>query len=628
MDVQTETFSAPETRPGSEGSNAFGVRLAPAAVTVTRLPGGKMLLRSPMELGPYPNNICEHLRRWAREAPDRPFLAERSPEGGWNKVTYAEALRLAECIAQGLLDRGFTAERPVMVLSENSVNVGLLELACLYVGIPFSPISPAYSVVSQDHAKLRHVFDVVQPGLVYAADGVRFGKALAALDLAGAQVVVESDPPTGTEAAYFADLAATAPGVAVHEAFSRVNPDTVAKILFTSGSTDAPKGVINTQRMLCSSQQSIAQIWPFLEDKPPVLLDWLPWNHTFGGNKSFNMILRNGGTLYIDAGKPMPGAIETTVANLREVSPTISFNVPKGYDALLSYLERDAEVRESFFRNMDMIFYAAAALPQNLWERLEKLAVQVRGKPIFMAAGWGATETSPVIAMVHYPIDRAGVIGLPMPGFEIKLIANGGKMEMRVRGPNVTPGYLRRPDLTQQAFDEEGFYCIGDAGKFADPADPAQGLLFDGRVTEDFKLTTGTWVSVGNLRVGAIVAAAPLIQDAVVTGHNRDYLGLLAWPNVEECRGLAPEVGTDTETLVRAPAVVEALRRKLRDRNAAEKGSSTRIQRVILMAEPPSLDANEITDKGYINQRATLERRAKLVERLYADPPPEDVIVV
>jgi feruloyl-CoA synthase len=512
-----------------------------------------------------------------------------------------------------------------MVLSENSVNVGVLLLACLYVGVPVSPISPAYSLVSQDHAKLRNVFETVRPGLVYAASGKRFAKALAALDLSDVRVVVEDDPPAG--ASLFSELAAEAAGPGVQEAFSRVGPDTVGKILFTSGSTDAPKGVPNTQRMMCAAQESMAKIWPFLEDKPPVLLDWLPWNHTFGGNKSFNMVLRNGGTLYIDAGKPLPGAIETTVANLREVSPTISFNVPKGYDALLPFLERDASLRDAFFREMDMVFYAAASLPQNLWERLEKLAVQVRGAPVFMASGWGATETSPVITMVHYPIAQAGVIGLPMPGFEVKLLPNGGKMEMRVRGPNVFPGYCRRPDLTEQAFDEEGFYCIGDAGKFVDPDDPAQGLVFDGRVTEDFKLTTGTWVSVGSVRVGCISSAAPLLQDAVVTGHNRDFLGLLAWPNLEECRRLAPETA-DVEALLRAPAVVDAVRKKLQDRNAGEKGSSTRIERVLLMVEPPSLDANEITDKGYVNQRATLERRAALVERLYGAVPGDDVIVL
>lgn len=619
MDQLTQIYSAPAGGPDSAAAE-FGLRLAPAAVALTRRPGGELLLRSPLELGAYPRNICEHLRRWAGEAPDRTFLAERNPAGGWRRVTYAETLRHVECLGQGLLDRGLSAERPVMVLSENSVNFGLLELACLYVGIPLSPISPAYSLVSQDHAKLRHVFDVVRPGMVYAASGKRFARALAALDLAGVQVVVEADPPAGVDASYYPELAAAAPGAAAQEAFSRVGPDTVAKILFTSGSTDAPKGVVNTQRMLCASQESIARIWPFLEDRPPVFLDWLPWNHTFGGNKTFNMVLRNGGTLHIDAGKPVPGAIETTVANLREVSPTISFNVPKGYDALLPYLERDTGLRDAFFGNLDMVFYAAAALPQNLWERLERLAVQVRGRPIFMAAGWGATETSPVITMVHYPVDRAGVIGLPMPGFEVKMVPNGGKMEMRVRGPNVMPGYHRRPDLTEQAFDEEGFYCIGDAGKLADPDDPSKGIVFDGRVSEDFKLTTGTWVHVGGLRLSALEAAAPLLQDAVVTGHNRDYIGLLAWPNLEACRELAPALADDPAALCASPEVAGEVRRCLQSRNAAQKGSSTRIGRVLLMAEPPSLDANEITDKGYVNQRSTLERRAGLVERLYADP--------
>lgn len=622
MTEETKIYSAAP----SQGADGLP-RLAPAEIVVTHRDDGTLLLRSPQELGPYPRNICEHLRRWAREAPDRAFLAERGTGGAWRKVTYAEALGEAERIAQGLLDRGLGAERPVMVLSENSINVGLLILACLYVGIPVAPISPAYSLVSRDHLKLRHVFGLVRPGVVFATSGERFAKALAALDLSDTQVVVESDPVSSASLP-FSDLYATEAGSGVREAFAAVGPDTVAKILFTSGSTDVPKGVINTQRMLCASQQSIAQIWPFLEDNPPVLLDWLPWNHTFGGNKSFNMVLRNGGTLYIDAGKPLPGAIETTVANLREVSPTISFNVPKGYDALLPYLEQDEAVRVSFFRNLDMIFYAAAALPQNLWERLEKLAVQVRGEKVFMASGWGATETSPVITMVHFPIERAGVIGLPMPGFEVKMVPNAGKMEMRVRGPNVTPGYHGRQDLTEQSFDEEGFYCIGDAGKYTDPEDPVRGIMFDGRVAEDFKLTTGTWVHAGGVRVSAIEAAAPLIQDAVVTGHDRDYIGLLVWPDLESCRKLAPEAGQESEALVRAPAVVEAVRSRLQERNALQKGSSTRIERALLMTEPPSLDANEITDKGYVNQRAVLERRAALVERLYADSPGDDVIVL
>ncbi|HSH71399.1 MAG TPA: feruloyl-CoA synthase [Deferrisomatales bacterium] len=604
------------------------LNLAPAAIEILPQEGGAQLLRSPVPLGPYPNSFGEHLRRWAAVAPERTFLAERAGDRGWRRVSYAEALTAARSIGQALIDRGLSPDRPVMILSENSLDHALLQLGCLYSGVPVAPLSPAYSLVSKDHAKLKFLYELVRPGLVYAGDGPRFAAALGALDLDGAELVVSSEAPEAFPATLFSSLSATVPTPAVDAAFDAVGPDTIAKILFTSGSTDMPKGVINTHRMLCASQQSIAQIWPFLEDKPPVLLDWLPWNHTFGGNKSFNLVLRNGGTLYIDAGKPMPGAIETTIHNLREVSPTISFNVPKGYDALLPYLEQDAAVRDSFFRDLDMIFYAAAALPQNLWERLEKLAMQVRGEPVFMASGWGATETSPVITMVHYPIDRAGIIGLPMPGFEVKMVPNEGKLEMRVRGPNVTPGYYRRPDLTAKAFDPEGFYQIGDAGRFADPEDPAKGLVFDGRVTEDFKLTTGTWVQVGSLRLGALDAAAPLLQDAVITGHDRDYIGILAWPNLPECRKLAGLETADPEAVVRAPAVVEALRKALQGRNAGQKGSSTRINRVLLLVEPPSLDANEITDKGYINQRATLENRAHLVARLYAQPPTTDVIVL
>ena len=604
------------------------LNLAPAAIEVLPLEGGGQILRSPVPLGSYPNSMGVHLRHWAAVAPDRAFLAERAVDGGWHRVSYADALDAARSIGQALVDRGLTADRPVMILSDNSIDHALLQLGCLYSGVPVAPLSPAYSLVSKDHVKLKFLYELVRPGLVYAADGQRFAAALAALDLEGVELVVSSGAPKGLPATAFASLADTVPTPAVDAAFAAVGPDTIAKILFTSGSTDMPKGVINTHRMLCASQQSIAQIWPFLEDKPPVLLDWLPWNHTFGGNKSFNMVLRNGGTLYIDAGKPMPGAIETTIRNLREVSPTISFNVPRGYDTLLPYLEQDPVVRDSFFRDLDMIFYAAAALPQNLWERLEKLALQVRGEPVFMASGWGATETSPVITMVHYPIDRAGVIGLPMPGFEVKMVPNEGKLEMRVRGPNVTPGYYRRPDLTTQAFDAEGFYQIGDAGRFADPENPVKGLVFDGRVTEDFKLTTGTWVQVGALRIGALEAAAPLLQDAVVTGHDRDGIGILAWPNLEECGKLAGLETADPEAVVRAPAVVGAIRKALQTRNAGQQGSSTRINRVLLLVDPPSLDANEITDKGYINQRATLENRAHLVARLYAEPPTTDVIVL
>jgi feruloyl-CoA synthase len=401
-------------------------------------------------------------------------------------------------------------------------------------------------------------------------------------------------------------LLETNPGSTLEVAFSRLTPDTVAKILFTSGSTGTPKGVINTQRMLCSNQQSWAQVWPFLEDKVQTIVDWLPWNHTFGGNACFNMILRNGGTLYIDGGKPAPGLIETTARNLREISPTMYFNVPRGFDLLMPMLEQDAVLRKSFFRDLDMVFYAGAALPQNLWERLEKLALAEKAGALAMLSAWGSTETAPMASCVHYPIERAGVVGVPTPGCELKLLPSGGKLEIRVKGPNVTPGYFRRDDLTKAAFDEDGYYRIGDAMKLADPAAPEKGLVFDGRVAEDFKLTTGTWVNTGAIRVKLIAAGNPIIQDAVVTGHDRDEIGALVF--------LSPAAKEDVRT--KLSQILKEL--------AREGGSSTHPTRLLVMSEPPQIDAGEITDKGYINQRAVLERRAALVERLYSDA--QDVV--
>jgi feruloyl-CoA synthase len=444
----------------------------------------------------------------------------------------------------------------------------------------------------------------------------------------GVELVVGVEPPADRPATLFSSLTKVKPTASVNEAFEQVGPDTVAKILFTSGSTGVPKGVLNTQRMLCSNQQGIAQMWPFLETAPPVLLDWLPWHHTFGGNHNFNLILRNGGTLYIDSGKPVPGLIERTVANLREVSPTLYFNVPRGFDVLLPYLESDAELRETFFRKLDVIFYAAAALSDSLWRRLEKLSLAARGETVFMASAWGATETSPLVTSVHFPIAKAGVIGLPVPGTEIKMVPNAGKLELRVSGPNITPGYFKQDALTREAFDADGFYKIGDAGKLADPVDPAKGIVFDGRVSEDFKLTTGTWVHVTNIRLAALASAAPLIQDAVVTGHDRDSIGLLAWPNLGECAKLAPEHADDPPKLIRHPAIIQRISDSLAEMNRSQTGSSMRIARALLMAVPPRLDADEITDKGYINQRATLEQRADLVAQLYADHPGPDVILI
>jgi feruloyl-CoA synthase len=578
------------------------LRLAPPEVRVERRADGAVVLRSPQKLGAHARAAGEWLVRWAREAPQRTFLAERA-ERGWRKVSYREALDLVRRIGQALLDRRLDPSRPVVILSDNSIDHALLALAAMHVGVPVAPVSPAYSLMSKDFAKLKAIFELLRPGLVWTADAAKFAPALAAVGC-GATPMSELLPAEATSA--------------VDEAFARVGPDTVAKILFTSGSTGTPKGVINTQRMLTVNQEQCALVWPFVADRPQVLVDWLPWNHTFGGNNNFDMMLRNGGTIWIDAGKPAPGLVEVTVANLKEISPTMYFNVPRGFDLLVPFLEKDAELRANFFRDLDFVVYAGAALPQNLFERMRQIARAELGRDLPLVSAWGSTETAPMATGVHYAVNRTGNIGLPVPGCELKLVPAAGKLEVRVRGANVTPGYYMREDLTRAAFDEEGFYRIGDAVKFADPDDASRGLMFDGRIAEDFKLSTGTWVHVGAARVMLIAAGDPLIQDAVITGHERSEVGALLFLNAAavKARGL-DEAG------------VRAHVRAALDRLIAEtgSGSSTHPVRALVAGEPPSIDANEITDKGYINQRAVLERRAALVEKLHADPPASDVIL-
>jgi feruloyl-CoA synthase len=605
------------------------LRLAAPAVIAEASADGSMVLRSPYALEPYPRSIGVLLRGWAATDPGRIFLAQRDERGAWRNLSYGAALAAVRAVGQALLDRGLGPERPVMILSDNGIDHALLALGAMHVGVPVAPVSTAYSRLSQDFAKLRYVDGLLTPGLVFADDGERYAAAIAALDLGEAELVVAANPPRGIAATDFATLVGTAPSVAVDLAYEAVGPDTVAKILFTSGSTGEPKGVINTQRMLCSNQQMYAQLMPFLEDRPPVIVDWLPWNHTFGGNSDFNMILRNGGTLYIDEGKPAPGLIERSVANLREVSPTLYFNVPRGYGLILDYLERDAALARTFFRELDLIFYAGAALPQSLWERLEALSIKTVGHKVPMVSGWGTTETAPMATVVHYRIERAGNIGLPAPGTEAKLVPHGDKLEIRVRGPNITPGYWRRPDLTQAAFDEEGFYRPGDAARLADPDEPARGIVFDGRIGENFKLGSGTWVSVGALRVALIAAGAPIIEDAVIAGHDRDEIGVLVFPSLAGCRGLCPHLPPDASlaVLVAEPAVRKALAAALTRHNATAGGSSHRVTRALLLETPPSIDKSEITDKGYINQRAVLTNRAASVEQLYATPPGAGVIL-
>jgi feruloyl-CoA synthase len=594
--------------------------MAAAEVEIEAIDGGS-ILRSPQTLDPYPRCVGEMLCHWATAAPDRTFMAERGADDAWRRVTYGETLAAVRNLGQALLDRRLDDDRPVAILSDNGIDNGLLQLAAMHVGIPVAPVSPAYSLMSTDFGKLATIAETLTPGLVFAADGAAFADAFSAVDFGDAEIIAGDD---GT----FAGLMATTPTDAVEAAFQAVGPDSIAKLLFTSGSTGQPKGVINTQRMLCSNQQAIRQLWPFLEARPPVIVDWLPWNHTFGANYNFNLILWHGGTLYIDGGKPVPGLIDRTVANLTEIQSTIHFNVPRGFDMLVSHLETDASLRGTFFADLDLIFYAGAALPQNLWRRLEAVSIEARGERVMMISGWGSTETAPMATTVHFPIERAGIIGLPAPGTDIKMVDNDGKSELRVRGPNVTPGYWRRPDLTDAAFDDDGFYRIGDAGKLVDADDPALGLVFDGRIAEDFKLMSGTWVHVGVLRVKAIAALTPLAQDVVVAGDGREDVGLLVFPNLAGCRSLCPDAGDDAtlDDLIGHGAVRDAVSHGLDAYNAVNPGNSTRVDRVLLMAEPPLIDANEITDKGYLNQRAVLARRADQVERLYGDD--EAVIVL
>ena len=581
-----------------------GLRFLGQRAELERRDDGAMILRSPVPLGTYPATLGEVLTRQATTNGDRIFLAERQGDG-WQTLTFSQSRTRAVAVAQHLLAAGLGPDRPLMILSGNSTGHALMTLGAIMAGVPVVPVSPAYSLMSADHAKLRHIAELTRPGLVWVEDPAPFAAALAALAQQGFGAVMTN-----------ADLSAipdadTAPDIAA-------SPDAVAKILFTSGSTGMPKGVINTHRMLCANQAMLAATWPFVGDMPPVLVDWLPWNHTFGGNFCFNLALFNGGTFHIDDGKPPPPLIGRTVENLRLASPNIYFNVPAGFAALLPHLEQDAALRDSFFRDLKGIFYAAAALPQDLWDRLERVADQSGHPRPIMLSAWGSTETSPLATIVHFPIPRAGNIGLPVPGCELKFQPNGAKYELRVRGPNITPGYHARPDLTAAAFDDEGFYCMGDAGLLADTDNPAAGVLFDGRVAEDFKLTTGTWVSVGALRVGVVGACSPLVQDVVVTGHDRDRIGLLIWPTTAAVAALGADSGDDPAALCASEPVNAAIAGKLAAWNANNPASSTRIDRFVLMAEPPSIDANEITDKGYVNQRATLERRADLVAALHA----------
>ncbi len=604
------------------------VRFGRAETELSRRADGTILMRSPEPLGPYPDKLTERLLHWARVAPERVFVAQRDPAGEWRRISYAEMLRLVRSVGQALLDRGLSAERPVAILSDNDIEHLVLALAAQHVGIPSAAISPAYSLVSSDYGKLRHVLDLLRPGLVFATDGERFARAVAAAVAADVEIVTVSGAIAGRNVTEFNTLAATIASDAVERAHEAVGPDTLAKLLFTSGSTGMPKGVINTQRMLCSNQQMIVQSLPVFGEEPPVFVDWLPWNHTFGGNHNVGITLYNGGTLYIDDGKPVPALIERSVRNLREITPTVYFNVPKGFEMLLPYLRAEKQLRETFFSRLKMIFYAGAALPQHVWTALEEIAVETIGARIPIISGLGATETAPFALCANWPVDRSGVIGLPVPGQELKLVPNGSKLEVRVRGPNVTPGYWRMPDASAKCFDDEGYYMMGDAACFIDPHQPEKGLLFDGRIAEDFKLTSGTWVSVGPLRGRFIAHFAPLVRDVVIAGHDRDEIAALVFIDVENCRACCPDLPTNADiAAIVAQRDLRARFQQLLSSFAAQAtGGANRIARIILLDTLPSLDVGEVTDKGSINQRAVLDHRGELVDRLYAARPHESVI--
>jgi feruloyl-CoA synthase len=599
-----------------------------AETELTRLEDGTILMRSPEPLGSYPDKLTEKIDHWAKAAPERSFMAQRDAKGDWRRLSYADLQRQVRAIGQALLDRGLSAERPVAILSDNDLEHVLLALAAQYVGVPSAAISPAYSLVSSDHAKLKHVLGLLKPGLVFAADGARYAAAINAAVPADVEVVVTANPLPGRPATPFTALVQTAPTEAVDRAHAAVTPDTVAKFLFTSGSTGMPKGVINTQRMLCSNQQMILQSLPVFGEEPPVFIDWLPWNHTFGGNHNVGITLYNGGSLYIDDGKPVPALVERTVRNLREIAPTVYFNVPKGFEMLVPYLREDKALRETFFSKLKMIFFSGAALPQHVWTALEDLAVETIGVRIPIISGLGATETAPFALCANWPVDRSGIIGLPVPGLDLKLVPNGSKLEVRVRGPNITPGYWRMPDVSAKSFDEDGYYKMGDAARFIDPDRPEKGLMFDGRISEDFKLTSGTWVSVGPLRAKFIAHFAPYVRDVVIAGHDRTDLAGLVIVDLDNCRALCPDLPADAgiAQIVHDPRVRARFAELVESYGRQATGSSTRIERIVLLDELPSLDVGEVTDKGSINQRAVLDHRAALVEDLYAATPSSRVI--
>ena len=609
-------MSTPKFRPLT-----FGV----TRVSVKDGASGVHYVSAEQTLQAFPDRITDRLQHWAQTCPDRTFMARREklPDGStgaWKHISYAQAWTLARNIAQSLINRGLSAERPVVILSENDLEHALLALGCLVAGVPFVPTSPAYSLISQDYDKLRHVLKTVTPGMVFAADAARYGKAIAAAVDPSIEVVVTDgveENLDGRQVTPFDALTATAATAAVDAAMQATGPDTIAKFLFTSGSTKMPKAVINTQRMWCANQQQMAQSMPVLAQEPLVLVDWLPWNHTFGGNHNFGMVVYHGGTLYIDDGKPTPALMGETLRNLREIAPTVYFNVPTGFEAIAHAMHSDDALRANLLSKVKMFFYAGAALAQPLWDSLYAAQEKEVGERIVMTTGLGMTESGPFAIFVTNPHVKAGDLGVPTPGMTIKLVDMQGKTEVRYKGPNITPGYWRAPEDTSESFDEEGYFCTGDAVKWIDETDVHLGLKFDGRIAEDFKLATGTFVSVGPLRAKIIAAGAPYIQDVVLTGINLKEVGAMVFPSakVRELSGM--DANVPLADVLASDKVVAHFQNVINDLSKTATGSASRIARMCLLAEPPTIDRGEVTDKGSINQRAVLAHRADTVAKLH-----------
>ena len=612
-------------------SMGFGWKPETFQVRVARRDDGATLIEPTQPLGDYPVRVTDRLEYWAEQAPDRVFVAQRTGDGAWQSMTYRETLDRVRNIAAALALRQragrLSADRPILILSGNSIEHLLLALAAMHVGVPYTPVSTAYAQATSDFNKLRYVFQLLTPGMVAAFGAKAFEVAIRQTVSMDMELVSDAAELAGRPCTRLAELEREADHSALEASRRAVSADSIAKFLLTSGSTGNPKAVITTHRMLCSNQIMLHQALPFLREEPPVLVDWLPWNHTFGGSHNVNLALFNGGSLYIDNGRPMPGSFEQTLRNLRDISPTVYFNVPKGFELLVQSLAADADLRVRFLSRLRACFFAGAGLSQHTWDALNALAQQEFGVDMPVITGLGATETAPSVCFTRPGTRLAGAIGLPATGNVVKLVPVEGKLEMRVKGPNVTPGYWRQPETTTAAFDEEGYYRLGDAARWIDEHDIAQGLMFDGRIAEDFKLSSGTWVSVGPLRARLLGALAPYAQDVVIAGLNRDELGILIFSDWRACAGFLGVDATSSREQWPLDRLQAEIGKCLQRYNREHPGGSSTVRRAMLMLEPPSLDRGEITDKGSINQRAVLGCRADLVERLYAESPGDDIIV-